>query len=277
MVKSNKRIKKLKRNTKAKRISYKKKSRKLIRKKMRKSVNKKRTKVGGTRGARGVFNHITVPAKTRKQTKGSFIPRITTVNAQTQAFSKVSDSPGAIEDIISTAINKLNTDRRVIISIVWPNNSYPDGDKGSPHQAHTFAISIDMEKSTLILFDNDGNNKYLSSGDEARNYIKIINDIIKKFNIGNILFFQDEDWCGRKNKKIENIETYNEQVRLENQAGEGKGEGGCQAHTAALDTLNLIKVFSEYTPEEKERYLIDEKDKAYVSDGKEEKRMSYGR
>ena len=232
---------------------------------MRKSVNKKRTKVGGA------STYDTVPAKTRSQTQGSTIPRISTKNAGKQAFSKVADSPGAIKDIISTAINKLNTDGRVIISIVWPNDSYPDGDKGSPHQAHTFAISIDIPNKTLILFDNDGNNKYLSSGAEAKNYIRIITHIKEYFDLRNILFFQDEDWCGRENKKIENIETYNEQVRLENQAGEGKGQGGCQAHTAALDTLNLIKVFSEYTPEEKERYLIDENGDAYVSDGKEEK------
>lgn len=256
MAKSNKRVKKLKRKKNTKRISYKNKSRKLIRKKMRKSVNKKRRKVGG--------------AQKIRLSRNERVQRVKTDNTDTVTFDKVADTDEAIEKIIREAKKVLESDNRVLLSIVWPNNSYPNGPNRLPHQGHTFAISIDIPNKTLILFDNDGNYKYLSSKDEARNYIKIINDIKEYFDLGNILFFRDEDWCKKTEKKIKNIPEYEEQVELENTADEGKGEGGCQAHVCALENLKLIQVFSIYTTEEKKKYLIDKKGKAYVTDGKEE-------
>tara|TARA_B100000927_G_scaffold126983_1_gene102405 strand:- start:1751 stop:2524 length:774 start_codon:yes stop_codon:yes gene_type:complete len=257
MVKSNKRIKKLKRNTKAKRISYKKKSRKLIRKKMRKSVNKKRTKVGGASKQKPIERLL----------KNQRIHRVTTDNAGlgSMTFRKIADTDEAIYKIISEAIKHLESSKRVIISIVWPNESFESGG----HQGHTFAISIDTDNDTLIVFDNHSDEFYHSKGDETKNYKIIISNIKNKFNIKNTLFFRDIGWCTKTKRKIENIPIYKAQLNFEHTVGKEIGEGVCHAHASALEKLGLIRVFSEYTEEEKERYLIDENGDAYVSDGKE--------
>mgnify|MGYP001475665915 CR=1 FL=1 len=261
MAKSNKRVKKLKRKTNTKRISYKNKSRKLIRKKMRKSVNKKRTKVGGASKQKPIERLL----------KNQRIHRLMTDNVNTVQFSKLEDKPDMIEKLIIDAAKILNNHGRIILSIVWPNGSYPDGPDGLPHQAHTFAISIDTDNDTLIVFDNHSDEFYHSKEDETKNYKIIISNIKNKFNIKNTLFFQDIDWCKKTKRKIENVPIYKEQFKFEHTVGEGTGEGVCQAHASALEKLGLIRVFSEYTPEEKKRYLIDEAGDPYGSNGKEEK------
>ena len=240
---------------KGKKTSDKNKSKRLSRKKTRRTIKKKHSYISGSKKIR--------------LSRHDRVPRLVTEKASTIKFGKHVDSDDDINKLLLEAHNILEKNKRVILSIVWPSYSYPDGPKGAPHQGHTLGISIDTVNSTLIVYDNHQNHLYTSDGDETANYKKIINNIKDHFGIKNLLFFRDLEWCKRSKKGKKNIDNYSEQFKNEHTVGQGTNEGKCQAHACALENLKLIRKLSDYTEEERVKYLVDEDNNAYTSDKKD--------
>tara|TARA_Y100000389_G_scaffold104400_1_gene101263 strand:- start:1831 stop:2580 length:750 start_codon:yes stop_codon:yes gene_type:complete len=195
-----------------------------------------------------------------------------TKNVGTAKFDKNPDSEKDIENLISKIKSALKKNNALLISLVWPDYHYIKQRKRYPHAGHTFGVSIDHKNKVLIVYDNSVSKKYcqpslfdkslgkkrvkgtnkwkkiiIKGDDITYNYHKIIDDIKEDYSL---LFFKKSP-----DDMLEDNFLY--KTIYEHEKCGDEDEGICHAHINTLQTMGLIKKYSNYDKKEKLQFLED--------------------
>ena len=264
MSKTRKRMKKLTKKYK-KKISYKNNPIKLN-KKMYKAMGKTPVKKYTKRSTRILKQTL----KDHQSEVG--LETFSTKNVGTAKFDKNPDSEKDIENLITNVKSALKKNNALLISLVWPDFHYIKQKNKYPHAGHTFGVSIDHKNKVLIVYDNSISKKYsepslfdkslgkkrvkgtnkwkkliIKGEDITYNYRKVIDDIKGDYSL---LFFQKSP-----DDMLEDNILY--KTIYEHEKCGGEDEGICHAHINTLQTMGLIKKYSNYDKKEKLEFLAD--------------------
>ena len=172
------------------------------------------------------------------RSNNTLIKRITTRRAFTGTFKKSKDSDSDIEKIKKKSLEILTHEKKVIVSIVWPNSRYKNirDNESNIHEGHTLSMTYDT--GTLIIYDNTCQEKYNIENKASLNYKNVINYIINNINGFKSIYFYKTNY-----EKYKNILN--------------KSEGSCSNYIDSLIDNGEIKTFSQFSNNEKKNYLID--------------------